>query len=246
MMADYKTAWHRMKVILPLAFLSLLSSYSMAQDIVIDDPVSKYNVVWYSPSKDASGTMPIGNGDLAANVYAVKNGDLYLLLSKNDAYTYCGDLFKTGRNKISLSPNPFIEPGRFKQELDLKTASVLITTDGLKIRIWTDANKPVYHVTIDSQQELDISVSSDFWERFDHCVYNTFTNKGEATPQPDYVSVTQDSIIPCRDGLMWMYNVGNKSVFQTDLEYYDVGFLSQSFPDPFKYRIFGNYVQCKE
>lgn len=64
--------------------------------------VSKYNVIWNSPSKDASGTMPIGNGDLAANVYAIENGDLFLLLSKNDAYNYCGDLLKTGRVKISL------------------------------------------------------------------------------------------------------------------------------------------------
>ena len=50
--------------------------------------VARYNVVWDSPSKDASGVMPLGNGDIAAGVYAIENGDLYLLLAKNDAYTY--------------------------------------------------------------------------------------------------------------------------------------------------------------
>lgn len=48
--------------------------------------VSRYNVVWSSPSKDASGAMPIGNGEIAAVVYAIEDGDLFLLLSKN-AYT---------------------------------------------------------------------------------------------------------------------------------------------------------------
>lgn len=36
--------------------------------------------------------MAIGNGDVGTNVYAVENGSPYLLLSKNDAYTYCGDI----------------------------------------------------------------------------------------------------------------------------------------------------------
>ncbi|MBM3891951.1 MAG: hypothetical protein FJ388_22790, partial [Verrucomicrobia bacterium] len=66
--------------------------------------MSRYNVVWDSPSKDATGVMPIGNGDIAAGVYAIENGDLYLLLAKNDAYTYAGDIFKTGRVRVSLTP----------------------------------------------------------------------------------------------------------------------------------------------
>ena len=49
---------------------------------------SQYNVVWETPSKFPSGQMPLGNGNIAAGVYAIEDGDLYLLLSKNDTYTY--------------------------------------------------------------------------------------------------------------------------------------------------------------
>ena len=77
--------------------------------------MGRYNVVWNSPSKDATGVMPIGNGDIAAGVYAIENGDLYLLLSKNDAYTYMGDIFKTGRVRVSLNPNPFQPRKAFRQ-----------------------------------------------------------------------------------------------------------------------------------
>ena len=47
--------------------------------------ICRYNVVWTSPSKNAAGVMPIGNGDIAAGVYVIENGNLYLLLAKNDA-----------------------------------------------------------------------------------------------------------------------------------------------------------------
>ena len=59
------------------------------------------------PVQGRHGVMPIGNGDIAAGVYAIENGDLYLLLAKNDAYNYLGDIYKTGRVRISLDPNPF-------------------------------------------------------------------------------------------------------------------------------------------
>ena len=134
--------------------------------------MSRYNVVWNSPSKDATGVMPIGNGDIAAGVYAIEDGDLYLLLAKNDAYTYQGDIFKTGRVRISLDPNPF-QPGKpFRQTLDLATGSIRIEADGVTLRIWADANRPVYHVEIDSPREIAVTARPEFWKRFDHCSFN--------------------------------------------------------------------------
>ncbi len=67
--------------------------------------MARYNVIWESPSKDASGQMPLGNGDIAAGVYAIEDGSLYLLLAKNDAYTRHGDIFKTGRVLIRIQGN---------------------------------------------------------------------------------------------------------------------------------------------
>ena len=112
--------------------------------------MARYNVVWTSPSKDASGVMPIGNGSIGAGVYAIENGDLYLLLSKEDAFSYSGNLYKTGRLRVSLNPNPFVAGKAFCQTLDLPTASIRIDADGMKLRIWADANRPIYHAEIDS------------------------------------------------------------------------------------------------
>ena len=82
-------------LILNALFVAIMGVAVSAQDA--GNLVKPYNVVWESPSKDASGQMPLGNGDIAAGVYAIEDGDLYLLLAKNDAFTYNGDIFKTGR-----------------------------------------------------------------------------------------------------------------------------------------------------
>ena len=123
-------------------------------------------------------------------MYAIENGDLYLLLAKNDAYTYQGDIFKTGRVRISLDPNPF-QPGKpFRQTLDLATGSIRIEADGVTLRIWADANRPVYHVEIDSPREIAVTARPEFWKRFDHCPFNV---QGYATAAlPRDAEPTQD------------------------------------------------------
>jgi len=130
-----------------LPLLTILIVVAPAIDSHADtEQIGRYNVVWESPSQDASGQMPLGNGDIAAGVYAIEGGDLYLLLAKNDALTYNGDIFKTGRVRVSLTPNPFAKGKPFKQTLDLATGSIRIEADGVHLLIWADANRPVYFV----------------------------------------------------------------------------------------------------
>jgi len=40
------------------------------------DRVTRYNVVWDSPSADYNGSMPLGNGDIGLNVWVEGSGDL--------------------------------------------------------------------------------------------------------------------------------------------------------------------------
>ncbi len=58
------------------------------------------NVVWDSPSENSLGSMPIGNGDIGANVWVEPSGDLVLLLSKTDAFDDFSRLLKIGRVRI--------------------------------------------------------------------------------------------------------------------------------------------------
>ncbi len=205
--------------------------------------VARYNVVWDSPSKDASGVMPLGNGDIAAGVYAIENGDLYLLLSKNDAYTYQGDIFKTGRVRVSLSPNPFQAGKPFRQTLDLATGSIRIEADGVTLRIWADANRPVYHVEITGPEELTVTARPEFWKRFNHCSFN---NGGYTLP--DAVPAkepTQDVKLERNGRILWYYAVGNRSIYADDLKAYNVESMAAKFADPFRFNTFGNLLEME-
>ena len=74
-----------------IAMLSLMSFTANAGDI------AQYNVVWDSPSKDPSGTMPLGNGDIGLNAWVEPTGDLNFFISKTDAWDDNSRLCKVGK-----------------------------------------------------------------------------------------------------------------------------------------------------
>ena len=76
-----------------------------------NDPLDACNVVWDTPSKEHNGSMPIGNGDIGMNVWVDTGGNLWLLLSKTDAWSENCRLLKLGRVRVRLTPNPFVDRG---------------------------------------------------------------------------------------------------------------------------------------
>lgn len=207
--------------------------------------LNNYNVIWESPSEDETGQMPLGNGDIAAGVYAIENDALYLLLAKNDAFTYNGDIFKTGRVKVTIHPNPFVKGKPFKQEMDMLTGSVKIEADGIKLRIWADANRPVYHVEINSPNKVEVKAEPEFWKRFDQCGFNNF-DVSDGTDQNKPIQPTQD-VRADKDGkIIWYYAVGNRSVFKEDMKYYNVEQMIGKYSDPYIYTTFGNLLESPD
>ena len=236
-----------MKILIVLSFVFPLLLMNCTTDGEPSDPsyVNTYKVVWDSPSKDASGQMPLGNGDIAAGVYAIEDGDLYLLLAKNDAYTQHGDIFKTGRVRISLSPNPFESGKAFRQVLDLETGSVAMEADEVHIRIWADANRPVYHVEVEADREISVRAEPEFWERFESCAFNNFdVTPGTQDPLP--AEPVQDVRLEGHGTIIWYYAVGDRSDFAADMSYYQVVDQVKDFHDPYRYNTFGNLMESPD
>jgi hypothetical protein len=68
-----------------------------AQDTPVLEQLVAHHVVWDSPSQDMHGSMPIGNGDIAANFWVEPSGDLVFYLSKSDTWDANQELLKPGR-----------------------------------------------------------------------------------------------------------------------------------------------------
>jgi len=137
-----------------------------------------YNVVWDSPSRDHSGSMPVGNGDIGLNVWVEASGDLLFYIGKTDAWGDNARLLKVGKIRISLRPNPLKVDSTFHQTLNLQTGEIIIkvqskVAEGLAetsavLRIWVDANHSVIHITIDSTEKLTATAQIELWRRDQH------------------------------------------------------------------------------
>ncbi len=153
--------------ILSSVFLSSFWGYSKSIDPDIARELEKYNVTWTTPSENEQGSMPLGNGDIGINVWAEKNGDLLFYISKNDAWSEYARLSKVGKVRVHFSNNPFKEGTPFVQQLDIHKGVITIKSGkeafAFQLKLWVDANNPVFNIETESKKNIDISVSTELW-----------------------------------------------------------------------------------
>lgn len=142
---------------------SIFAAASALADVGPDE--SKNNVVWNSLGSSENDSMPIGNGDVAANVWTERNGDLVLLIAKSDAWSEVGKLVKLARIRIHLSDNPFVGAKGFSQTLNVTNASLEIRSGSSRLIVWADANRPVLHVEGVFARPTQVRASLELWRR---------------------------------------------------------------------------------
>ncbi|MCC7569637.1 MAG: hypothetical protein KO463_08525, partial [Candidatus Methanofastidiosa archaeon] len=127
-----------------LLWLGLLAAIAVA------GPIDQYDVTWTTPSRDASGSMPLGNGDISLNAWVEPSGDLCFYIGKTDAWGDNARLLKVGKVRVSLHPNPFGGAASFRQTLHLETGQMIVewmprdqTQSATVLQLWVDAHEPV-------------------------------------------------------------------------------------------------------
>ncbi len=115
------------------------------------------DLTWDSPSDNSFGSMPLGNGDIGANVWVEENGDLLFYVSKVDAFDAGHALRKLGRVRVRF--NPALTVDDFAQTLVLRDGAIAIRAGTLDLRVWVDANNPVIRVTGSSGKPVDAVAS---------------------------------------------------------------------------------------
>ena len=116
--------------------------------------LDRLNVAWDSPGGDSLGSMPIGNGDIGANVWVENNGDLLFYISKVDSFDSDHLLPKLGRVRLSFTPP--LDVVNFRQQFILSHATVTIRAGSVDLKVWVDANSPVIRVTGTSSSAVQV------------------------------------------------------------------------------------------
>mgnify|MGYP000931071595 CR=1 FL=1 len=205
------------------------------------------NVIWNTPSRNSSESMPCGGGDIGMNIW-VEDGDVMFYVSRSGTFDENNCQLKQGRVRLRLSPNPFKDAKDFRQELKLKDGYVEIAAGNTQIQFWVDVFHPIIHVEVTNEQPLQTEVFYENWRYQERpvrkgegqqCSYKWAPPKGTVT-EADFISLGADSK-PVRffvqfDDMTYTasatMNKGRKttvtvplSKFQTRERLYDLGFI---------------------
>ena len=236
-----------MKKIIILILLAVLAACGIDEKSQIND----YNIVWNSPSKDHHGSMPMGNGSTGLNVWVEENGDLCFYIGRTDSWGDNGRLLKVGKVRVICDP-PLVSVGNeFKQELDLETGSIQISTKGngegkhneLNLLVWVDANNPVINIDYESIVPAQLTAKIELWRREPHAlpelnVSDLLEDRSKPGSLHQPVIVEPDVVISGLDDQIGWYHHNMKSVgFELTNKLQG---LSEYFThDPILHRTFG-------
>jgi len=198
------------------------------------DVVRSNDVVWHGLGTNENNSLPLGNGDLAANVWTEPNGDLVLLVAKSDAWTEMGKLVKLGRVRVHLSPNPFVGAAEVTQTLKLEDGSLELKSGGNVLDVWADANRPVLHVEAKLQAAAAWSASLELWRTDQPDKAGMFELSG-----PIHVQGSADTVFPARpDQIAWCH-FNPDSIYPLVLNEEHLAAVVGKYPDPLLHRCFG-------
>lgn len=211
--------------------------------------VDKYNVTWNTPSKDQSGSMPLGNGDIGLNVWVEPSGDLLFYIGKTDAFDENATPLKLGRIRMKFSPNPFDTDKSFVQTLILSKSEIVIKEGkSLNIRAWVDANNPVIHIESESSHNFTQEVILESWrdtlrsKSFQLTHSDMFQNwKSPSKYQSVFYTDTHVKNIPNR--IMWYHANPNLTNDPLIMNMKMQGLSDFKMDHPLQNRVFGCIVE---
>ena len=160
------------------------------------------NVIWNTPSRNSSESMPCGGGDIGMNIW-VEDGDVMFYVSRSGTFDENNCQLKQGRVRLRLSPNPFKDAKDFRQELKLKDGYVEIAAGNTQMQFWVDVFHPVIHVEVTNTQPLQTEVFYENWRYQERpvrkgegqqCSYKWAPPKGSVT-EADCVSVNTNQLL---------------------------------------------------
>ena len=203
------------------------------------------NVVWNTPSRNSSESMPCGGGDIGMNIW-VEDGDILFYVSRSGTFDENNCQLKQGRFRLRLSPNPFKENKSFRQELKLKDGYVEVEAEGAQIQFWVDVFHPVIHVEIANSQPLHTEVSYENWRYQERpirkgegqqCSYKWASPKGTVT-SADFVSL-KNNASGRNNQLVFYHRNPEQTVFDVAVAQQGMDEVKSQMMNPLKNLTFG-------
>jgi hypothetical protein len=208
------------------------------------------NVVWTTPSKSSAGSMPLGNGDMGANVWVEPDGGLVLLVSKTDAWDAHCRLLKLGRVRVRLTPNPFAAGLPFRQTLNLRAGRIEVVAGeagrAVRLRVWADAHRPVLRVEGDCDRPVSARVELEVWRSKPQVLTGRERDSARGVLSGGYpLKVPAETIVDAAGRVVWCHrNV--ESCWPITMKVQGLGGIATKYADPLLHRTFGGAIVASD
>jgi hypothetical protein len=208
-----------------------------------------YNVVWNTPSRDAAGSMPLGNGEVGINLWVEESGEVVFYISRSDSLSEVSRLLKVGRVRVALSPNPLAAGAPFRQELRLAEGVCEITMGQgerkAALRVFVDAAEPVVHCLGESTFPMSVKATAECWRTQARAV-----GKGEEEGSAwtlhgaPFNLVESADVFPSAtpDAVAWYHRNEEAPAFRSTLEVQALEAAADQARDPLLGRTFGGWM----
>lgn len=222
--------------------LLALSAILVAQAPKAQPDLRPYDVVWESQSADSWGSMPIGNGDIGANLWVDQSGTLHFYISKTDAHSEIGRLLKIGKLEVRFTPN-ILDAQRFSQRLSLKDGMLAVEAekDGRKLRLncRVDANRPVILIEGKSDFPFTVEVANKIWRNRPRLLTGPERHSGYGVAFRDRPFMTEvDTVLRSAGSIAWCHE-NRSSVWQMTLDNQNISDFNRIGKDPDRGQRFG-------
>ena len=219
---------------------------SLDQLEVTKTSVETLNVIFDTPGKNSYDSMPLGNGETAANVWTEPDGQIAFTISRTDAWSGIGRLLKLGRLRMQVTPNPFKVSQDFTQTLDLETASISVKgSNGFEAKLWIDANTDVIRCSVQSDIPVDVKIWNDPWRNFTRTLEGGDRNSAYSMigGPPEFFEVEPDVVAELYGDRIGWYHHNTKTCFPVTLELQSLTHVKDKIADPYIHRTFGVLVE---
>jgi len=213
-----------------------------------------YNIIWTTPSKNSSESMPCGGGDIGLNVW-VEEGEILFYIQRSGSLAETNEYLKLGRVRLRLEPNPFAARDvEFCQELKLRQGHVEIrgsaaANDGKQlettVRIWVEIKRPVIHVDVESTRAIHATASYENWRLDDEMIPHSDRRRSFFTlaKYPGEVKLGKDHVAHTAGGVLFYHrNPGKNTLPELLIEQQGLGEFKDEIVDDLRNRTFGGLM----
>lgn len=211
----------------------------------VDLPLEYPGVIdWDTPSTNACGSMPLGNGDIGINAWAQSDGALNLYLGKTDAWSGLGRLLKVGRIRLRFTPNRFSPGQPFRQSLLLNEGKMLIqagpSNKPLRLELWVDAHQPAVHLEAQSSEPFELEADLELWRTNQHQLAGAERQSAFGLQNAPFPLVEEPDIIwTGRSNAVVWYHRNETSIWQKVMTLQGFDRITSQMTDPLLHRTFG-------